>query len=184
MRNVERIEFYVSLNGVVMATCDTNPAREYVEADREITALMLLSIARQFPAAYETLRTAYSKYKNNKSYYDYLCVHRFIRCNFGKADQLTWDVEHGVLHIEDTICPLKWGRECPHRGIICNPTPYGLTQREMEVARLTSKGVTYKEISARLGIAHNTIKNIIQKITKKLHLKSSKDIARLFVVTI
>ena len=184
MNKVERIEFYVSLNGVVMATCDTQPAREYTETDRNITALMLLSISRQYPAAYEALRTAYAKYKNNQRYYDYLCVHRFIRCNFGKADQLTWDMECGVLHIEDTICPLKWGKECPHRGIICNPNPYGLTHREMEVARMTSKGVTYKEISARLGIAHNTIKNIIQKITKKLHLKSSKDIARLFVVTI
>jgi len=181
---MKRIEFYVALDGVVVATCDREPAKEYKESDREITMLLLLAIGRQYPAALEALQTYYQKYKRNKQHYEYLCVHRFIRCNLGKADQLSWDIEGGVLHLEDTTCPLKWGNECPLMGVVCKPLPFGLTKREMEVAKLSSSGITYKEMSVRLGLAHNTIKNILQRIKKKLHLTSSKDIAKLIVATV
>lgn len=125
----------------------------------------------------------YAKSRPNRRHYDYLRAHRFIRCNFGKFDGLTWDIEGEVLHLEDTSCPLKWGGECPMLGVICRPKPFGLTSREAEVATMASSGNTYDEISEELGIAHSTIKNILQKVKCKLNLGSSKDIAKLFIAT-
>ncbi len=158
--------------------------REYTESDQELTEELLGLIEAQYPSAFEALSREYEKSRPNKRHYDFVRVHRFIRCNFGKFDGLTWDIEDGVLHLEDTACPLKWGNDCAMKGVICKPKPFGLTTREAEVARLTSSGRTYDEISEELGITHSTIKNTIQKVKAKLHLASSKDIAKLIIATL
>ncbi len=180
----KKIEFYVTpLGRVIVDESDESAGKEYKEGDYDLTEYMTELIQRQYPEAYLALQKAYSTYENNKHHYAYLIVHRFVRCNFGKFDGLTYDVENDVLHLEDVACPLKWG-ECPFKGIICNPKPFGLTEREKQIAKMASSGKTYKEISQQLGIAHSTIKNVIQKIRTKLHLNSAKDITKLFVTVI
>lgn len=180
-----KIEFYISPNGKVMVDCDGAPVtKEYTEAEHELTEEVLDLIKNQYPSAYEALGRLYEKSKPNKRHYDFLRVHRFIRCNFGKFDGLTWDIENNVLHLEDTACPLKWGNDCPMKGIICKPKPFGLTTREAEVAKLTCTGRTYDEISEELGITHSTIKNTIQRVKEKLHLASSKDITKIIIATL
>lgn len=47
-----------------------------------------------------------------------------------------------------------------------------LSPRENEVLQLLSKGLLYKEISARLGITTNTVKQHIHKIYEKLHVQN------------
>ena len=180
-----KIEFYISPMGKVFVDdIDATYTKEYTESDQELTQEVLKLIKTQYPKAYEALRNEYVKSKPNKRHYDFLCVHRFIRCNFGKFDGLTWDIEDDVLHLEDTACPLKWGNDCPMKGIICKPKPFGLTSREAEVAKLSCTGRTYDEISEELGISHSTIKNTIQKVKEKLHLSSSKEIAKLLIATL
>ena len=167
-----------------MANLDNQVTKPYTESDREITELILNSIKSQYPGAYEALRENYNRYKMNMKHFKYLCVHRFIRCNFGKIDQITWDVEGGVLHVEDTRCPLKFSNDCTLKGKVCNPLPYGLSKRETEIARLRSSGFSHQQISDRLGIAKSTINHVLRTIKIKLGLKSARDLAKLFVVAV
>lgn len=184
MCKAKKIEFYVSPNGRVMVDEEDVPVqKEYTEDDQELTNFVLGLIMTQYPNAYEALCKEYEKSSPNRRHYNFLRVHRFIRCNFGKFDGLTWDIEGTVLHLEDTPCPLKWG-ECPTKGVICRPKPFGLTSRESEVAKMSSCGYSYDEISDELEITHSTIKNTIQRIKEKLHLASSKDIAKVIVSTL
>lgn len=182
---MRKIEFYVSPDGKVKVDEESIPfTKEYTEADKELTEYVARLINNQYPEAYNALAQEYRASMPNRQFFRFLIVHRFIRCNFGKFDGLTYDIEGDVLHIEDIACPLKWRNDCPLRGVVCKPKPFGLTSREAEVAKLSSSGRTYEEISEELGITHSTIKNTIQKIKEKLHLSSSKDIAKLMIATL
>lgn len=182
---MQKIEFYVSPDGKVKVDEEGIPfTKEYTEDDKELTDYVAGLINNQYPEAYKALALEYRASMPNRQFFRFLIVHRFIRCNFGKFDGLTYDIEGDVLHIEDIACPLKWRNDCPLRGVVCKPKPFGLTSREAEVAKLSSSGRTYEEISEELGITHSTIKNTIQKIKEKLHLSSSKDIAKLMIATL
>lgn len=47
-----------------------------------------------------------------------------------------------------------------------------LSPRERQVLELLSKGFTYKEIGARLGIAVETVRGYVKSICQKLHVRS------------
>lgn len=47
-----------------------------------------------------------------------------------------------------------------------------LTSRELEIITLLSNGLIYKEISERLSISLNTVKNHLKSIYKKLHVQN------------
>ena len=49
---------------------------------------------------------------------------------------------------------------------------YGLTERELEVLSLLSKGLLYKEIADQLHITLNTVKNHCKNIYKRLHVQN------------
>lgn len=59
---------------------------------------------------------------------------------------------------------------------LCHTLPYkdiaNLTQRELEVLKLLSKGLTNKEIAEALGIKERTIEFHVSNILEKLHLTS------------
>lgn len=52
---------------------------------------------------------------------------------------------------------------------------YLLTPREREILSELEKGLTYKELAAKLSISHHTIHSHIKKIYEKLHAKSRRD---------
>jgi len=49
---------------------------------------------------------------------------------------------------------------------------YGLSERELDVLKLLSQGLLYKEIAEKLFIADNTVKNHLKSIYKKLHVQN------------
>lgn len=53
-----------------------------------------------------------------------------------------------------------------------------LTKRETEVLRFVAKGLSYKDIAARLGISHRTIQNHVQNTLAKLQLKNRVELTR------
>lgn len=53
-----------------------------------------------------------------------------------------------------------------------------LTKRETEVLRFVAKGLSYKEIAARLGISHRTIQNHVQNTLVKLQLNNRVELTR------
>ena len=185
MNCTRKFEFYVSPDGSVKVDEEGVPiVKEFTEQEHELTDFVASLIERQYPSAYKALEIEYRASMPNKRFFKFLIVHRFIRCNFGKFDGLTYDIEGEVLHIEDIACPLKWKNDCPLKGIVCRPRPFGLTKREAEIAKMASTGNTYEEISEELGISHSTIKNILQKIKEKLHLSTSKDITKIIITTL
>ncbi|MEO3753080.1 response regulator transcription factor [Streptomyces sp. B6B3] len=59
------------------------------------------------------------------------------------------------------------GPEVPH-----------LTDRETEVLRLVAKGLTYRQIAARLVISHRTVQNHVQNTLGKLQLHNRAELVR------
>jgi DNA-binding NarL/FixJ family response regulator len=53
-----------------------------------------------------------------------------------------------------------------------------LTERETEVLRLVAKGLSYKQIAARLVISHRTVQNHVQNTLGKLQLHNRVELVR------
>lgn len=53
-----------------------------------------------------------------------------------------------------------------------------LTARETEVLRLVAKGLTYREIAARLVVSHRTVQNHVQNTLTKLQLHNKAQLVR------
>lgn len=53
-----------------------------------------------------------------------------------------------------------------------------LTPRELEVLKLVARGLSYKDVAARLVISHRTVQNHVQNILGKLHLSNRVELAR------
>jgi DNA-binding NarL/FixJ family response regulator len=50
-----------------------------------------------------------------------------------------------------------------------------LSPREVEVLRMASTGLTYKEIASKLFVAESTVKNHMRHILEKLHLRNRSE---------
>lgn len=50
-----------------------------------------------------------------------------------------------------------------------------LTERELDVLRLLSKGLFYKEIADKLSLSFNTVHTLSRRIYEKLHVNSRKE---------
>jgi DNA-binding NarL/FixJ family response regulator len=53
-----------------------------------------------------------------------------------------------------------------------------LTERETEVLRLVAKGLSYKQIAARLVLSHRTVQNHVQNTLRKLQLHNRVELVR------
>lgn len=53
-----------------------------------------------------------------------------------------------------------------------------LTERETEVLRLVAKGLSYKDIAARLVVSHRTVQNHVQNTLTKLQLHNRVELVR------
>jgi DNA-binding NarL/FixJ family response regulator len=53
-----------------------------------------------------------------------------------------------------------------------------LTARETEVLRLVAKGLSARQIAARLTLSHRTVENHVQSTLRKLHLHNRVELAR------
>lgn len=145
--------------------------------DREFIDMMAELIKKQYPSAWKALCLNYKGSEYNPGYFKFKCVCRFIFCNMGKMDTLKYDVEEGVLHLEDVSCPIR--KDCPFCGIVCHPQLYGMTKREQKILKMRAEGQTYKEIEKETGASQSSIKNAIQNVTHKLKLCSSKDLMKI-----
>lgn len=52
---------------------------------------------------------------------------------------------------------------------------HNLSPREVEVLRLASTGLTYKEIAGKIFVAESTVKNHMRHILEKLHLRNRSE---------
>jgi DNA-binding NarL/FixJ family response regulator len=58
------------------------------------------------------------------------------------------------------------------------PAAPRLTERETEILRLVAKGLSYRQIAARLVLSHRTVQNHVQNTLNKLHLQNRVQLTR------
>ena len=108
MIDLANIEFYSTPDGDVMVKPLDGSVKVLKQNDSELIAAILQLINDRYPKAYSALCKFYSRSSMNNSYYTYMIVHRFCRCNFGSLDTLQLDIDQkGNFHLEQVACPLR-----------------------------------------------------------------------------
>ena len=173
---LERIEFYNCPDGSVNVKPFDEPLFVYDMSCRHITEEMIVYIRDLYPEAFKALSELYSRSERNKEYFEYKIVHRFIRCNFGEYDALTYDINSiGQWNIEEVKCPMRG--ECLHEGVICKPTLLTkLSPRESEVAQLIAMGMSRQEVAEELTLSICTVNRHIANIKVRMHFRHTNQI--------
>lgn len=172
------VEFF-NLDGQVFYRKNNGEAKLLTQSDREAVCFMLENMRRYFPEAVYRLEEWASESKANRMFYEFRIVDRFIRCNFGEADNLTPDVDRGVFHFEEVKCPLR--KICRDEGVICKPKLNSeLSAEERKVVKLYAKGYLPGEIAEELGKAEKTCKQQIWSACRRLKLPHPRWLIRIF----
>lgn len=170
---MKNYEFYTTPEGDVMIREDNN-LRELVETDREFISEFLQVLKEFYTEAFNALCSEYVSSKINRNYYEFLIVRRFVKCNFGEYDNRLDITEGGSFNFEFVGCPLRG--ECKYDRCICQPRfNSNLSARELEVMRLFYQRYGVEEISDRLHISMETVKNHRKNALRRLALKSTTD---------
>lgn len=177
---LDRYEFFNSPDGTVYVKPFDKPMFVYDIDCRQITNELISYIRDLYPGAFTALSSLYSKSERNKDYFMFKIVHRFIRCNFGENDTLSYDINQlGAMCIEEVRCPIRG--ECIHEGVICKPALQSkLSPREEEVGRLLGTGLSDIEVAEELGISICTMHRHIANIKARLHFKNTNQIISYF----
>lgn len=158
METNRRLEFFSSPDDRVCFSISGEGVRFLEESEKDVISEIITYITTFYPKAYEALASKYRKKSINKSYYNYLIAHRFVRCNLLLNDSLKWDIENGHMNLEKVPCPMRG--ECPLEGIVCMPKfRSALSSREREIIKLMAKGYTTEKIAAILYISPMTVRN-------------------------
>lgn len=172
---MEAIEFYTLDDELWYRTAEGTNTR-LTENDTELIQKLLLDISERYPEAYKALQKEYQKSAANVRYYQFLMVRRFCKCNFGKFDTAKTDV-CGNFNFEKVDCPLRG--ECKYECVICNPKfNANLSVAELRVMKLVYEGLGKDEISERLFISPNTIKNHVRSVYAKLGIHEKSEFVK------
>ena len=166
---MEAVEFFI-ING---QTCISRNgvSQKLTPEDRDCIEFMIENIGKYFPDAMNALREWSEASQQNRRYYEYKIVDRFVRCNFGETDFLAPDVDMGMFHLEEVKCPLRGSGYCRHEGVICKPRAVlGLSEEETKVVGLYARGMKPGEIARKLGKAEGTCKQQLNRVCKRLKL--------------
>lgn len=164
------IEFYATPEGKVIIDYDGG-TKSYEVEDIKFTDAKIDIIRDFYPDAYNALSELYSPSKLNRTYYEYLIVHRFIRCNFSVYDNQKDMDANGALHFEFVPCPLRG--ECKYCNIICNPKFNSkLSAKEENVMKLYFFGRSAEQIAGQLFISIETVKTHKRNALRKLNMHS------------
>ena len=139
--------------------------------DRELICYIKDRIVTEYPEAYEILMNWYKRAMTNKTFFDFLIVRRFIKCNFMRQDMTSIDIDRlGDWHIEEPICPIAG--ECKGYGVVCwCKASSSLSERERVVINMYVDGKSEKEIDKILFISPRTVHNHITNSYKKMGVK-------------
>nr|WP_129729972.1 helix-turn-helix transcriptional regulator [Parabacteroides goldsteinii] len=166
-------EFYNTPEGDVMIR-EGNELRKLIESDRKFISEFLQTIMDFYPEAFKALCSEYVTSKLNRTYYEFLIVRRFIKCNFGKYDNKLDISNGGTFNFEFMDCPLRG--ECKYDRCICQPKfSTKLTDREREIMKLIFDRYKIEEIADKLHISIETVKNHRKNALRRLDLRSTTD---------
>lgn len=174
---LRNIEFIGLPDGEVEVRVMNEPSYRLEESHRAfINSFIELLIAKR-PIAYSALQQRYIKSKTNTTYYEFLIVRGFIKCNFIVLDNHLDIDANGNINTEFVLCP-RTG-ECHECGVICNsPANSDITDREKDVLKLIVQGRNTNDIADCLYISANTVHNHRNNMLKKLGLNNTADLVR------
>lgn len=88
---MEGLEFYMFEDEL---WCKTSDGKNFIvdESHTELVKYILEKVRAYYPDAYKALEKIYAKSAPNESYYQYLMMRRFCKCNFCRLDTTAFDV--------------------------------------------------------------------------------------------
>lgn len=177
MIKYNNIEFFTSPEGEILIRKMGEQIRELTEGDQLISECFE-KVRKDYPDAFRTLSEVYKASERNISYFRYLCVRRFIRCNFAMYDTSKEDIDsEGQFHFEQVQCPMRG--ECVGYNIICNPKfNSSLSKREEQILKMYGlENKEMSEISNILFISPFTVETTIRTIRLKLNIHNKAGLA-------
>lgn len=149
-------------------------SEEMTEKNQDLIEEMLGRIETFYPDAMKALNECYDKSSLNCSYYSFLRVRRFLKCNFGDLDTSDHDDDGGIFNFEKIHCPLRG--ECKYEGLICMPKfNTSLSEAEKRVMKLYYANEGIDRIADHLYISGHTVRNHIKASFKKLGVHSQAE---------
>ena len=149
------VEFSLCPNGDLLIH-DGSSVRTYCEEDSKITDELYAVIERDYPEAFSALQSLYKRSIANLTYFKYRVVHRFVRCNFGRFDDVSDVDANGNLNFDFVDCPIRC--ECPYHRVICGPKfNTKLSIREIEIMRHLCDGKSPAETADILCLSESTV---------------------------
>lgn len=162
------IEFFIDKNGRDLVINENGNYTVFTEKHTELIDFVYDTVGNDYPEAFKALEKLYCKSANFK----YLMIRRFLKCNFSKLDENPDIKEDKSFHLEFVPCPLRG--ECLVENIVCQPKyNSNLSDREIEIVKLLSKGKTAEEISTELYRSIWTIKNHRNNILRKTNCENT-----------
>ena len=168
-----KYEFYGTPEGEVIIS-EGNTHRVFEMTDRAFIKFMLERIQNFYPEAHKALCEVYSRSALNRSYYEYLIVKRFVKCNFFEFDPTPDMDENGCFKFEFVPCPMRG--ECKYTNVICNAKfNTTLTARETEVMKHYFNGKRADEIADELFISIDTVKTHKRNALQRLNFSNMNE---------
>jgi len=174
------IEFYTRPDGEVEICEAGKPSYQLTEdRDRDFIVKMIIKIREEYPEAFKALTDIYFSNINNRTYYDFLTVKRFIKCNWSQFDNTSDIDKEGNLHFEFTCCPMRG--ECKYHKIICEPKhQVSISPAEMNVLRLMVDELNDSEIADSLHISIFTVQNHRKNMMRKYQFRHASQLINLW----
>lgn len=160
MKTLHNTEFYLFEREVHYR--DANGEHHtFTEDDRGVISTIYDTIKECYTKAFKALLKEYSRFSWSITKMQFQIAGRFIRCNFGRIDNVNDIDRNGRLNTEHVDCPLRG--VCHLEGIVCHPElDTNLGRCTHEVLGLVFQGYSDAEIAEKLGKSPETVRN--QKI--------------------
>jgi len=166
---IKNVEFHTRPNGdVEVVELEKSP---YIlnETHRTIVLELFDTIRENYPQAFTALSGDYKDSILNRSYYDFLIVRAFIKCNWSQFDN-HHDIDASGQFVFEYCCCPKRG-ECKNWKVVCEPIRSSkISPAEMNVLRLISEGKETNEIANALHLSIFTVNNHRNNMLTKLNL--------------
>lgn len=168
------LEFYIYKDDLWCISCDGRNEK-VTEHNTEIIKIALERIREFYPEAYNELLKWFQKSSRNIPYYQFLMVNQFCKCNFGKLDSTSKDVDRkGYFNFEHVSCPLRGN--CLHENVVCNPKfNNSISHAEMRVMKMIYDGFSNEEIADKLYLSPHTVKNHVKSVYLKLDIHEKSE---------
>lgn len=174
-----KLEFFIGSDDKVWIR-QGDSCRKFTMKETEIIELLRGKIERIYPTANKRLLEIFNELKFNKWAMNYRIVDRFIRCNMGADNLQEFDIEDGLLNLEEVTCPLHG--ICKDENIICRPKENSVfSQAEKKVVLLYAKGYSVDEIASKLDKNRSTVNNQIWQVTRRLGLSRRRQLIQIAV---